>query len=133
MANVMKVWLLVAVVGCGLCANTAEARFRIFRRSSSSSSSAGVGSHLAVAIDVNCQAVAQERANAMARRGILSHTIHDICGCVGWSGHGARGEGIGCGYGDPKSIATCIVGSTVVADAHAVSGSGQVYRVRLFR
>jgi hypothetical protein len=93
-------------------------------------SHSGVSHHLAVIISAPLQVIAQQRADAMARQGILSHSIG---GCPTWSGRGV-GEGIGCSSAnDPKSVATCIVGSTVVADAHCRSSNGLIYRVRFFK
>lgn len=101
------------------------------RRSRSyTSASVSVGSNLAHAISHPLQTVAQQRADAMARQGILSHSIG---GCPSWTGLGVT-EGIGCSTAsDPKSVATCITGSVVVADAHARGSNGMIYRVRFFR
>jgi len=76
------------------------------------------------------QDIAQERAEAMARQQVLSHSIG---GCRSWTGLGVT-EGIGCStVSDYRRCVTCITGRRVVADGHARSSNGMVYRVRFFR
>jgi len=76
------------------------------------------------------QDIAQERAEAMARQQVLSHSIG---GCRSWTGLGVT-EGIGCStVSDYRRCVTCITGRRVVADGHARSANGMVYRVRFFR
>jgi hypothetical protein len=80
------------------------------------------------------QDIATMRAQWMAHYEVLSHEIHAYHeNCPHWAGHGASGEGIGCSS-DPnfQNCATCIVGSTVVADGWAKSKTGMIYRVRFF-
>ncbi len=128
---IARLMLVGAFVLAVALADNAEAK--VFRRARSTSVSVSTGSGLKVAIDANLQVVAQARANAMASRCHLTHKIHELFNCPSWSGLGV-GEGIGCSsHADPKSCATCIVGSVVVADAHAFGRNGQVYRVRFFR
>lgn len=83
-------------------------------------------------IDPKLQAIAQQRADCMARAGILSHDIHVNFACPSWQGLGVA-EGIGCSTAsDPKQVATCVCGSIVAADAWARAASGTIYRVRFF-
>lgn len=130
---IARLVLVGAFVLCVALAGDAEAKVFGRRARTSTSVNVSVGSGLRVAIDANLQTVAQARANAMASRCHLTHKIHELFNCPSWSGLGV-GEGIGCSSNtDPKSCATCIVGSVVVADAHAFGRNGQVYRVRFFR
>jgi len=79
------------------------------------------------------QDIAQERADAMARLGRMTHSIHTITKVRSYSAVRC-GEGIGCGTAkDPKQVGTCIVGRRVVADAFARAANGVVFRVRFFR
>jgi len=80
---------------------------------------------------LSVQDIAFIRAAWMAHFDMLSHSIHYYHkNCPSWQGYGASGEGIGCG--GPK-CSTCVVGSTVIADAEVKSKAGRTYRVRLFR
>ena len=79
------------------------------------------------------QDIAQERADAMARLGRMTHSIHTITKVRSYSAVRC-GEGIGCGTAkDPKQVGTCVVGRRVVADAFARAANGVVFRVRFFR
>ena len=130
---------MVVVLVC-LLASTAEARL-FGRRGGGSSVSAGmeyVPSEESTAKlyydgTASLQEIAQERADAMAARGLMSHSIHTVVAVKSWTGVGVA-EGIGCGYAtEPKHVATCICGRRVVADAFARAANGMIYRVRFFR
>lgn len=88
-----------------------------------------------VLIDPVAQAIAQQRADALAAAQTLTHDIHNLRpGTPNWTAAGVRGEGIGMSSNpDPQQCPTCVVTNYVCADAHARSRSGAVYRVRLFR
>jgi len=76
------------------------------------------------------QKIAQLRANAMARRGNLTHNIHRIADCPCYPAEVAEG----IGYGGSPQCATCTFrGRAVVADAHARAADGTYYRVRFWR
>lgn len=135
---------LVAVACvCLLDVGTAEARGRLFGRRGGSSTGYPVGAHMeyveteestAKLYDgKSLQEVAQERADAMAARELLTHNIHHYAPVMSYAAVGAA-EGIGmASVDDPQACATCIVGSRVVADAWRRAVSGTVYRVRFFR
>jgi len=83
-----------------------------------------------VVINTSWQKIAQMRANAMARRGNLTHNIHRIADCPSYP----DGLAEGIGYGSSPQCATCTFrGRTVVADAHAKSANGLFYRVRFWK
>lgn len=136
----MKRFVLFA--GVLLClANVAEARGR--RSSGGGSTGAGmeyVPTPFSTAKTfyggtLSLEEIADYRARWMAETETLSHGIDGMVPqCPSWQQPGVGGEGIGCGGGtDYRNIATCIVGSEVIADGHAVSRSGTIYRVRFFR
>lgn len=82
---------------------------------------------------LSLQEIAQARANAMAERRTLSHSIHTFTSVRTWTGLGVN-EGIGWSFAsDPRHVATCICGRRVVADAHCRAANGAIYRVRFFR
>lgn len=76
------------------------------------------------------QAIAQQRANAMARLRTLSHSIHSYRGASCSPFPSSVFEGIGMSSGGTPG--TCNNGGRVLADAMAVSADGTVYRVRFF-
>jgi len=79
------------------------------------------------------QDIAQERADAMAKTGQMTHSIHHIVKVRSYSAVSCA-EGIGCGRAsDHRRVATCIVGRRVVADAFAKAANGMIFRVRFFR
>lgn len=141
----MKRWIVfvVALLAIGCLVEDASAFGRRRSRGSVSYSYSYTGAHMEYSATeaeasqrfngMTLQEVAQARADAMAASGVLSHEIHLTADVPSWAGMGV-GEGIGCAsVSDPKSCSTCIVGSRVVADAHARSRSGMVFRVRFFR
>ncbi len=81
---------------------------------------------------LSLQDIAQQRADAMAARNSMTHSIHTFTSAPPWPGEVS--EGIGCARtSDPQRCSTCITGSRVVADAWSWSATGMVYRVRFFR
>lgn len=137
--------LFVAVVAsvCLFDLDTAEARGRFFGRRGGSSANSSVGAHMdyveteestaKIYDGKSLQEVAQERANAMAALGNMTHSIHLYAPVTSYAAVGVS-EGIGtASVADPKACATCITGSRVVADAWCRAVSGVVYRVRFFR
>ena len=141
----MRKWWLIgalAVVVVSTLADDASAFGRRRSRPSVSSwySTGTHGEYAATAEEaaaryngLTLQEIAQLRADAMAAAGVLSHEIHLTAAVPSWAGIGV-GEGIGCStVSDPSQCATCIVGSRVVADAHARSRGGMLFRVRFFR
>jgi hypothetical protein len=131
--------VLCAVV---LLASTAEARL-FGRRGGGYSTSVSAGMEYVATEEstaklyydgtASLQEIAQERADAMAARGLMSHGIHTVAAVKSWTGVGVA-EGIGCGYADDhRHVATCICGRRVVADAFARAANGMIYRVRFFR
>lgn len=81
---------------------------------------------------MSLQDIAYMRAQWMAHTGSLDHGIH------AWTNAPAYptevSEGIGSStVAEPTNCATCITGSTVVADASCRSRSGMLFRVRFFR
>lgn len=137
--------LLLVLVVCFITfsyVDEAFARPKLFKRGRIGSGSA-TGSHMdyipseestaKIYNGMSLEDVAQLRANAMAAVEIMTHDIHSYAECPSWEGLGV-GEGIGRSTCEnPKDCSTCIVGSRVVADAHARGRSGMVYRVRFFR
>ncbi len=141
----MRKWWLVGVIAVLAIATLSENASAFGRRRSRGSSASwySTGTHgeysataeeaAATYNGLTLQQIAQLRADAMAESGTLSHEIHLQAAVPSWAGVGV-GEGIGCAtVDDPRQCATCIVGSRVVADAHARSRSGMVFRVRFFR
>lgn len=129
----MKIWfgLLIAIVISTTLTTDVEAR--AFRRRVQSSSSSTGNYAMREAISPNLQAIAQQRANAMAARRSLDHNIHQYTSAPTWNVGGGVTEGIGMAMtSNPKACSTCVTGSVVVADAYAYSGSS-CYRVRLFK
>ena len=76
------------------------------------------------------QAIAQLRADTMAAKQSMSHYIHqrDDVDVPRWPADCS--EGIGCG--NTPECATCVTGSTCVADASCKSENGMWYRVRFW-
>lgn len=129
----MKKWSLVfALCVVAFTVFTGEAQAR--RRGGYSTSSSYGGSYaMPTAIDPWLQTIAQQRAQAMADRGMLTHDIHAYISVPSWTGLGVS-EGIGSGSAShPSQVSTCVTGSVVVADGAARSHSGTWFRVRLFR
>jgi hypothetical protein len=77
------------------------------------------------------QAIAQLRADTMAAKQSMSHYIHqrDDVDVPRWPADCS--EGIGCG--NTPECATCVTGSTCVADASCKSENGMWYRVRFWQ
>ena len=77
------------------------------------------------------QAIAQLRADTMAAKQSMSHYIHhrDDVDVPRWPADCT--EGIGCG--NTPECATCVTGSTCVADASCKSENGMWYRVRFWQ
>ena len=123
--------LFLFVLALLVCASEAQARGR---RGWYSGPSSGSTTVTQVTIDPAAQAVAQQRADAMAAAMTLTHSIHQIAAAPNWIMPGVRGEGIGCSSDpNPQRCPTCVVTSPVCADAHALGRDGKIYRVRLFR
>lgn len=75
------------------------------------------------------QAVAQERANALAYADRLTHGIAKL---VPGTPEIPAGLNEGIGYSTAGEPPTCEPPGTIVGDARATSPSGRTYRVRLF-
>ncbi|MCG8587036.1 MAG: hypothetical protein MI757_20210 [Pirellulales bacterium] len=81
---------------------------------------------------MSLQDIAYMRAQWMAHNESLDHGIHYYTTAPPWPAEVS--EGIGCGnFENATDCATCVTGSTVVADASCRSKSGVLYRVRFFR
>ncbi len=137
-----KVLVVALFVMTLFLAITPDVEARLFGRRRGGATGAGYNLTYAISTEktlygntMSLQDVAMMRAKWMAHRGYLSHNIHyNIAKCPKWNHPGASGEGIGCSTtANYKDCSTCIVGGVVVADGHARSKSGMVYRVRLFR
>ena len=107
---------LLFVVGVSFCSDADAWPFRRRTRGSSNSTwNTNVGG--------SDQARAQNKANIMAARGVMSHGVAPLVGSF---------EGIG--YGSSRNCGTCTPRSrmTLTADA-AAYGNGRWYRVRAWR
>lgn len=137
----MKSFLVLATLLAVTLSIPATADAGLFRRGGGSIVSAA-GEYVATAEStdkiydggtLSLQDVAQARADAMARIGRMTHSIHQFASVKSYTAV-AVAEGIGMGGGsDHKRVATCICGRRIVADAWAKAKNGTIYRVRFFR
>lgn len=137
----MKRLLILILVASVLAVFTSDVDARRYRRQRSSATD----SHLTYTPTkystekryyggtMSLQDIAMMRARYMAHHDSLDHGIDRWTKAPPFPS--SVGEGIGCSSGLPHytQCQTCIVGSKVVADGHAVSASGTTYRVRFFQ
>jgi len=126
--------IVLALFVIGMFTTNAQA----WRRNRGYSYSSSYSYSLTVKIDtekryydntLSLQDLAMIRAKWMAHYQSMDHSIHyRTPRCHRWP----KGVTEGIGVGGPK-CSTCVVGSTVVADAEAKGKSGRTYRVRFFK